>query len=97
SLVLGIDLVAPCAGRPAPFGGHVRGVDLVADPSEGSHRPVKLLLLLQAISSRPSVLTQGLERLAGQVGDLRGLMDCPLFPVGPGLFLQFPKHLLRRR
>ncbi|MFN9900412.1 MAG: hypothetical protein ACK55Z_16810, partial [bacterium] len=56
-LVLAIDLVKPGAGRPAPLGGHARGVDLVADPSEGSHRPVKLLLVLQAIPPRPSVLT----------------------------------------
>ncbi|MFO0005493.1 MAG: hypothetical protein ACK559_30625, partial [bacterium] len=94
---LAVDLVESRAGRPAYLGGHACGVDLIADPSEGSHRPVKLLLVLQAIPSRPSVLTQGLERLAGQVGDLCGLMDCPPFPVGPGLFLQFPKHLLHRR
>ncbi len=51
SLVLAVDLIEPRAGRPAHLGGPARGVDLVADPSEGSHRPVKLLLVLQAIPS----------------------------------------------
>ncbi len=91
-----------CPDASAPLGTHLRApaevsprplFDLVADPSEGSHRPVKFLLVLQAIPPRPSVLTQG---LASQVGNLRGLMDCSLFPVGSGLFLQFPKHSLRR-
>jgi len=39
-LILTVDSIKPRAGHPAHLGRHARGVDLAADPSEGSHRPV---------------------------------------------------------
>jgi hypothetical protein len=75
-----LDSILSGASHPAHLGWHARDVELVADPSEGSHHPVQLFLVLRAVSPRPSVLTQGLERLTCQVGDLRGMVDCSFFP-----------------
>jgi hypothetical protein len=87
-LILMVDSILSGASHPAHLGQHAPDVELATDPSEGSHHPIKLVLVLRAVSPRPSVLTQGLECLPCQVGDLLGMVDCSLFPVGSGLFLQ---------
>jgi hypothetical protein len=75
SSILVVDSLLSRAICPAHLGWHTLQVELVADPSKGSHCPVQLVLILRAVSPRPSVLTQGLECLACQVGNLCGVVD----------------------
>jgi hypothetical protein len=60
-LIFVVDSVLPGASNLAPLGRQAQDVKLVADPSEGSHHPVQLFLVLRAVPPRPSVLTQGLN------------------------------------
>jgi hypothetical protein len=45
----------------------------------------------------PFCLIRGLKCLARQVGHARGVVDCPRFPAGSGLFLQLLQHSLGHR
>jgi hypothetical protein len=74
-----VDSLLPGVSHPAHLGWHARQIELVADPLEGHHL-VQLILVLRAVPPRPSVLTQGLECLTRQVGNLCGVVDCSLFP-----------------
>ncbi len=55
-LILEVDSVLSGTSHPAHLGRHARQVELVADPSECSHHPVQLILILCAVSPGPSVL-----------------------------------------
>jgi hypothetical protein len=91
-----IDSVLSQPSRPLHLGQQARWVKLVADPAECFHFPVQLILVLLAVPPGPFGLIQGFKCLAPQVGYAGGVEDCPLFPAGSGLFLQFLQNLLSR-
>ena len=72
-LILVVNSILSGGSYPAHLCRHARDVELVANPSEGSHHPVQLFLVLRAVPPRPSVVTQGLKCLLRQIGDLRAL------------------------
>jgi hypothetical protein len=85
-MILLVDPVLSQPSRPSHPGLHSRQLEFPADPAEGSHLPVQFILVLRAVSLGSFCLVHGLECLARQVGYQGGIVDCPLFPAGSGLF-----------